>query len=156
VRLLLPLIFSTTSVLASEDSRELAFDRFLGEERAWAFHLHSDYESRYASEGRDSLDGDSLASGTFEAAWDAVSLGAWYGISPEQSYDELQLSTALSWDWKDLEWYVAYTHLRFPQDGATIMKSALASPCPGFPVSSRWICRPITPLMPGARSSRPH
>lgn len=36
---------------------------------------------------------------------------------PEQSYDELQLSTALSWDWKDLEWYVAYTHFRFPLEG---------------------------------------
>jgi hypothetical protein len=23
----------------------------------------------------------------------------------------------LSWDWKDLEGYVSYTHLRFPQDG---------------------------------------
>jgi hypothetical protein len=118
MRLLLPLIFSTSRVLASEDSRELAFDRFLGEERAWTFHLHSDYESRYSSEGRDSLDGDGLASGTFEAAWDAVSVGAWYGSSPEQSYDELQLTTALSWDWKNLECYVAYTHLRFLQEGS--------------------------------------
>jgi hypothetical protein len=117
MRFVIPFIFSTSLVLAHEDNREMTFDRFLGGNGDWDIHLHSDVESRYASEGRDVLDGDSLATASFEAAWDAVSLGMWYGKSPGQSYDELQLSTALSWDWKDLEWYFSYTHLRFPEDG---------------------------------------
>lgn len=117
MRFLIPLACSTVCVLAHEDNSELTFDRFFGGDSGWTFHLHTDMESRYASEGRDALDGDSLATATFEAAWNAISLGMWYGKSPDQSYDELQLSTALSWDWKDLEWYFAYTHLRFPEDG---------------------------------------
>ncbi len=117
MRFLLPLIASSSIILAHEDDSELIFDRFFDTEDGWNFHEHVDYESRYASEGRDALDGDSLVSGTFEAGWNALSAGVWYAKSPDQSYDELQLSTALSWDWKDLEGYVAYTHLRFPQDG---------------------------------------
>ena len=117
MRFLIPLICSTTLVLAHEDESERIFDRFFSHNDGWTFQLHSDIESRYASEGRDALDGDSLATGTLEAAWNAVSLGLWYGKSPDQSYDELQLSTALSWEWKGLEYYCAYTHLRFPKDG---------------------------------------
>lgn len=117
MRFSIPLICSTSLAFAHEGNSELTFDRFFGGDSGWNFHLHSDLESRYAAEGRDALDGASLATATFEAAWNAVSLGMWYGKSPGQSYGELQLSTALSWDWKDLEWYFAYTHLRFPEDG---------------------------------------
>lgn len=118
MRFLIPLACSAVCVFAHEDDSELTFDRFFGGDSGWAFHLHSDVESRYASEGRDSLDGDSLATGTLEASWNAFSLGMWYGKSPEQSYDELRLSSAVSWVWKDLESYFAYTHLRFPEDGS--------------------------------------
>lgn len=104
--------------LAHEDDSELVFDRFFGGDDGWSFQLQSEMESRYASEGRDMLDGDSLATATFEAAWNAASLGIWYGKSPDQSYDELHLSGALGWEWEDLKWYVSYTHLRFPDDGA--------------------------------------
>jgi hypothetical protein len=117
MRFLLPLIVCPSIVLAHEDDSELIFDRFFDTGNGWNFHEHVDYESRYSSEGRDMLDGDSLVSGTFEAGWNAFSAGVWYAKSPNQSYDELQLSGAMSWDWKDLEGYVAYTHLRFPQDG---------------------------------------
>jgi hypothetical protein len=117
VRFLIPFIACTSIVLAHEDNSELIFGRFFDGEDGWNFHEHVDYESRYASEGRDALDGDSLFSGTFEAGWNALSAGIWYAKSPNQSYDELQLSTALSWVWKDLECYMSYTHLRFPQDG---------------------------------------
>lgn len=117
MRFLIPLILGSSIVFGHEDGSELVFDRHYDEEKGWNFHEHLNYESRYASEGRDALDGDGLVSGTFEAGWNALSAGVWYGKSPEQSYDELQLSTALGWEWKDLEGYVAYTHLRFPQDG---------------------------------------
>jgi hypothetical protein len=117
MRFLIPLVACSSMVLAHEDDSERIFGRFFDNEDGWNFHEHVDYESRYASEGRDALDGDSLVSGTFEAGWNALSAGVWYAKSPDQSYDELQLSTALSWDWEDLEGYVAYTHLRFPRDG---------------------------------------
>ena len=118
MRFLIPLIFSSSLVLAIEDNREQVFDRVLDEEEGWTFHLHTDYESRYVLEGRDSLDGDGLATATFEAAWNVVSVGMWYGISPDQSYDEFQISTAVSGDWRGLEWHVACTHLRFLADEA--------------------------------------
>lgn len=116
MRLLFYFILSASLVHASEESRQLFYDHLLGEGDDHDLHLHSDYESRYASEGRDSLDGGGLATASIEAVWKAVSLGAWYGNSPDQNYDELQLSGALSWAWKDLQGYVAYTHLRFPQN----------------------------------------
>jgi hypothetical protein len=133
MRFLIPLIACSSLVLAREDDSELTFDRFFDNEDGWNFHEHVDYESRYASEGRDMLDGDSLVSGTFEAGWNALSAGVWYAKSPEQSYDELQLSTALSWDWKDLEGYVAYTHLRFPQDGGHDHEIGAGVSWSGFP-----------------------
>lgn len=116
----LPILVLTipSLALANENTDELPFGRYLGGENAWAVHLHGDWESRYATEGRDALDGDSLITGTFEVARDFFSLGAWYGNSPNQPYDEFKLSTALSWSWENLEWYFAYTHLRFPSDNA--------------------------------------
>jgi hypothetical protein len=117
MRFLIPLIACSSLVLAHEDDSEMIFDRFFDRGEGWNFHEHVNYESRYASEGRDSLDGDSLVSGTFETGWNALSAGVWYARSPEQSYDELQLSGACGWEWEDLEGYVAYTHLRFPEDG---------------------------------------
>lgn len=134
MRFLLPLIFTSSLVLAHDGESELNFDRFFNSGDGWAFHVHTDIESRYASEGRDSLDGDSIATTTFEAAWKALSMGVWYGKSPDQSYDELQLSTALSWEWKDMEWHVAYTHLRFPADGGHDHEIGLGASWPGLPL----------------------
>jgi hypothetical protein len=117
MRFFLPLMACASLVLGHENNSELIFDRFSTAKDGLGLHMHTDLESRYASEGRDSLDGDAIASGTFELSWDAISAGLWYGKSPDQSYDELQLSTAFTWGWKDLEYYVAYTHLRFPHEG---------------------------------------
>jgi hypothetical protein len=81
-------------------------------------HAHVGWDSSYFSEGRDGLDGDSLWSTSFELAWEHLSAGVWYGISPDQNYDELQLSLALSQSFGDVEVYLGYTHLRFPfEDG---------------------------------------
>ena len=79
-------------------------------------HAHLGWESRYFSEGRDSLDGDSLFVGSFEMGWRHLSGGAWHGYSPDQSYDELQLTLALTQSIGDFEFYGGYTHLRFPFD----------------------------------------
>ena len=81
-------------------------------------HAHLGWESRYFSEGRDSLDGDSLFVGSVEMGWNHLSGGVWHGHSPDQRYDELQLSLALTQNIRDFEFYLGYTHLRFPFDGS--------------------------------------
>ena len=80
-------------------------------------HLHIGAESRYVSEGRDNLDGDSLLTTTAEMGWKYLAAGVWYGASPNQEYDELQMSLALTHSVGPLDAYVAYTHLRTPFQG---------------------------------------
>ncbi len=77
-------------------------------------HVHVGWESRYFSEGRDALDGDSLYTSSFELGWKHLSAGVWYGHSPDQNYNELQLSLGLSHCIGDFEFYIAYTHFQFP------------------------------------------
>lgn len=81
-------------------------------------NVHIGWESRYFSEGRDSLSGVSLLSGSFEMALERLAFGIWYGNSPDQSYDELQMGVAWSESIGDFEFYGSYTHLRFISDGA--------------------------------------
>lgn len=82
------------------------------------FHVHTGWESRYFSEGRDALDGDSLWASSFEFGLEHLAAGLWYGKSPDQSYDELQLSVALTQTFGDFEAYIGYTHFIFPFDGS--------------------------------------
>jgi hypothetical protein len=133
MRFILPLILSTTLVLAHENEDGIVFDRYFQGENGFSGHLHADLESRYATEGRDVLNGDSLFSSTIEAAWRMVSFGVWYGESPEQSYNELQLSTSLNWERDDLAWYIAYTHLRFPDDGLDDHEIGVGAAWSGLP-----------------------
>lgn len=81
-------------------------------------HVHLGWESRYFSEGRDSLDGDSLFVSSFEMGWEHLAGGVWYGYSPDQRHDELQLTLALAQSIGDFEFYGGYTHLRFPFDSS--------------------------------------
>lgn len=81
-------------------------------------HAHLGWESRYFSEGRDSLDGASLFFGSLEMGWKHLAGGVWYGCSPDQRYNELQLTLALTGSIGDFEVYGGYTHLRFPSDGS--------------------------------------
>ena len=82
------------------------------------FHVHTGFESRYFSEGRDALDGDSIWASSFEFGLDHFAAGLWYGNSPNQSYDELQLSLALIQTFGDFEANIGYTHYIFPFDGS--------------------------------------
>jgi hypothetical protein len=81
------------------------------------YYAYLGWESRYFSEGRDYLDGDSLFVGSLEVGWNNLAGGVWYGHSPDQRYDELRLSLFLSQSIGDFELYAGYTHLRFPFDG---------------------------------------
>lgn len=133
MRFILPLFLSSSLVLAHENEDGIVFDRYFQGESGLNGHLHANFESRYPSEGRDALDGDSLFSSTIEAAWRIVSFGIWYGESPEQSYNELQFSTSLNWERGDLAWHLAYTHLRFPDDGGHDHEIGVGAAWTGLP-----------------------
>ncbi|MEM7145416.1 MAG: hypothetical protein AAF591_09785 [Verrucomicrobiota bacterium] len=85
-------------------------------DREYPFHIHSLWESRYVSEGRDNLDGGSLLSFFNEFSWGPFTFAPWYATGPGSDYDELNLSliagTSLG---ENLELYAGYSHLRFPE-----------------------------------------
>lgn len=108
-------LVSALPVLCHEPEVQLPFERPHAHEVIEG-HVHMGWESRYFSEGRDSLDGDSLIAGSAEIGWKHIAGGVWYGRSPDQRYDELQLTLALAQSIGDFEFYGGYTHLRFPFD----------------------------------------
>ena len=79
-------------------------------------HAHAGWESRYFSEGRDALDGESMWTGTLEIGYDHFSGGIWYGESSNNLYDEWQYSLALAQQANGFEFYLGYTHLVFAKD----------------------------------------
>ena len=108
---------SSLAAVAHELEAQLPFERPHAHDTIEG-HAHLGWESRYFSEGRDALGGDSLFVGSFEMGWEHVAGGVWYGHSPDQHYDELQLSLALTQSVGDFELYGGYTYLSFPFDGS--------------------------------------
>lgn len=106
---------SAFSAFAHEPEAQLPFARPHAHDKLEG-HAHLGWESRYFTEGRDALGGGSLFAGSFELGWKHLAGGIWYGNSPDQRYDELQLSLALTQSVGDFEFYGGYTHLRFPFD----------------------------------------
>ena len=101
--------------------------------------LSTGWESRYFSEGRDSLDGDSLWVTSVDFSWESFTAGVWYGSSPEQSYDELQLG--LAWHQsltEDLETYIGYTHYQFPSDDEDDHEFGVGLAFTGCPWGIEW------------------
>jgi hypothetical protein len=80
------------------------------------FDISAAWDSRYVSEGRDNLAGDSLAGTTIEAAYEGLSVNVWYASSPDTDYREVNVGTAYTLEWNDWEAYVSYTFLRFLSD----------------------------------------
>lgn len=74
------------------------------------------WDSRYVSEGRDNLGGDALAGTTVDASCGNVGLGAWVAASPDTDYREFNVGAAYTVEWRDIEAYVSFTHLRFLSD----------------------------------------
>ncbi len=114
----LSLVFGFTNVLAAfgnEPEAQFPFKQSHNHESIES-HVHLGWESRYFSEGRDSLDGDSLFVGNFEMGWKQLTAGIWYGYSPDQRYDELQLTLTFTQTIGDFEFYGGYTYLQFPFD----------------------------------------
>lgn len=110
------LAMSAATALGHDAEAELPFGRGHSHE-SFIGHVHVGWESHYVSEGRDSLDGDSFWTASAEFYWEHLAGGIWYGSSPDQSYDELQLTLGLSQEIGDVEFYGGYTYLRFPFDG---------------------------------------
>ena len=81
------------------------------------FHLHALWESRYASEGRDNLDGGSLFSTFSEFSYGPLTFAPWFAWGPDSDYTELNLSLVAGTNLGDhLELYLGYTHLQFLSD----------------------------------------
>lgn len=116
----LPLVYCLLSAFAAlghEPESSIPFERLHAHDSVEG-HAHLGWESNYFTEGRDALDGDSLLAGSFEMGWKHFAGGVWFGHSPDQRYDELQLSLALTQSVGDFEFYGGYTHLRFPFDSS--------------------------------------
>ena len=83
------------------------------------FNITTDWNSRYVSEGRDNLDGDSLLGITIEAAYvflpfGAITLGTWYAWTPASTaFAELDAWAEYSLEIGNFEAYAGYKHLRF-------------------------------------------
>lgn len=130
------LIYYSVSVLAlfgHEPEMQLPFGHPHAHESVEG-HVHLGWESSYFSEGRDSLDGDSLFVGSFEMGWKHLAGGVWYGYSPDRRYDELQLTLALTQSIGDFEFYGGFTHLRFPFDGSYDNEIGAGVVWSGFPM----------------------
>jgi hypothetical protein len=80
-------------------------------------YAYAGWDSHYYTEGRDKLRWDSLWSGSIELSWKGLAGEVWYGRSPDQGYDELQLSLTFTVHAGDFAFHAGYTHLRFPLDG---------------------------------------
>jgi hypothetical protein len=98
---------TATSVLAEEEAGLLD---------VLDFDISAAWDSRYVSEGRDNLAGDSLAGTTIEAAYKGLSVNVWYASSPDTDYREVNVGTAYTLEWDEWEAYVSYTFLRFLSD----------------------------------------
>lgn len=109
--------FNAFAVFGHEPEPQLPFERRHTHDTVEG-HAHLGWESNYFSEGRDSLDGDSLIVGSFEMGWNHLAGGVWFGKSPDQRYDELQLTLGLTQSIGEFEFYGGYTHIRFPFDGS--------------------------------------
>ncbi|MEQ1859024.1 MAG: hypothetical protein ABMA13_03745 [Chthoniobacteraceae bacterium] len=118
-RLLLFLALSAVASTAHEPEAQQPFERPHAHAANEA-RLHAGWESRYASEGRDNLAGDSLGTTSIELGWHHLTAGVWCGKSPERKYEELQLTVGLTETFGPLKAFLAYAYLRFPYADADL------------------------------------
>lgn len=83
------------------------------------FNINTAWDSRYVSEGRDNLAGDSLIGITVETAcvglpFGAITLGTWYAWTPAPiAYAEFNIWAEYSFEIGNFEAYAGYNHLRY-------------------------------------------
>ena len=89
-------------------------------ETLFEWHTYFLWESRYVTEGRDNLSGDSLVSLSSEFVIGEVNFVPWYAYSPGADYSELNLNFVygvLPTD--DVAVYIGYNHIRASLSGDT-------------------------------------
>ena len=77
----------------------------------------SGWQSKYISEGRDNIDGNSMFTAEMVAVWKQFSIGAWYGIGDSKQYQELDLFVEYGFSVSNLDIALGYARLEFMEDG---------------------------------------
>ncbi len=72
------------------------------------------WDSHYGAEGRDSLDGDGLASILLEMDLSGWRLGSWFAEGTGADYEERNFYIERDFEWRGLEGYFGYKFLQFP------------------------------------------
>lgn len=81
-------------------------------EEQYDWNIHALWESRYVTEGRDSLAGDSLVSLSTEFVIDNLTVIPWIAGSPGADYSEFNLNLVYGFNLSDhLDLYVDYTYV---------------------------------------------
>ena len=99
----------------SHDAETLQVIEKIHDHGTFSSHAHLGWESRYSSEGRDALDGQSISNSSLELGYDHFCFGIWYGMSSNYQYEEWQYSFAVTQETLGIEYYFGYTHLIFPK-----------------------------------------
>jgi len=87
-------------------------------ESLFEWHAHALWESRYVSEGRDNLSGESLVSLSSEFIIGEANFIPWYAYSPGADYSELNLNFVYGvLPTEDVAVYIGYNHIRARQSG---------------------------------------
>tara|TARA_B100001093_G_C26702200_1_gene959605 strand:+ start:107 stop:853 length:747 start_codon:yes stop_codon:yes gene_type:complete len=127
----LALITSYFSCYAHESELSKPFEK-IHAHQLFEAHVHTGWQSRYFSEGRDALNGKSLGTGALEFGYDHFSGGVWYGRSSNHQYDEWQYNLALTQEIDGFEIYAGYTHLVFAKDRESDDEWSLGMSYEGF------------------------
>jgi|GEM_PF-6163856 len=80
----------------------------------WRGSAQAMWESRYLSEGRDNLAGESLASICIEGGLGELNASLWLAQSLDSGYREEQLGVAHNWEWGAIEWEVSANLICLP------------------------------------------
>lgn len=120
---LVPILFGFALAGPAGTASELVESKKIVEsaepEPLFAFSITPAWDSRYVSEGRDNLDGDSLFGATTEISYlglpfGEIMVGTWYAWTPDSpAYSEFNAFAEYSFEIGEFGAYFGYNHLRF-------------------------------------------
>jgi hypothetical protein len=110
--LLLFLVFTAVASTAHEPEAQQPFERPHAH-AALEASFHTGWESRYASEGRDYLAGDSLGTTSIDLSGEHLTAGVWFGKSPERKYDERRFAFGLTETFGPLNAFLTCTYIQY-------------------------------------------
>lgn len=110
-------IFGVSGVLAG-NRNETASEKAVIESPTEWIQISSliSWDSRYGAEGRDSLDGEGIASILLEMEICGWRFGSWLAESGGADYDERNFYVEYDFEWSGLDGYFGYKFLQFPGD----------------------------------------